>query len=67
MCQKEVMEILHKNQKKFYSSLRLSKLLGVNQQTIARSMTILIKHRMVEQKFIYKDSIKRCIRLIKYR
>lgn len=59
------MEILKKNPHKFFSSRRLSEKLGVNQNSISRAITRLIKSKFVIQKFIYNERKALCLRLIK--
>lgn len=66
MCQKEIMDILLKNPRKYYSSLKLSRKLGIDMKQVSRSMSKLIKWEFVLQKFIYKEE-RYCIRLIKFK
>lgn len=65
MCQNDIMKVLKKDPNKYFSSLRLAKKLGINQQSTSRAMTRLIKSRFVIQKFIYNERKGNCIRLIK--
>ena len=59
------MQILKKDPHKYFSSMRLAKKLGINQQSTSRAMTKLIKSKFVVQKFIYNERKGNCIRLIK--